>query len=73
VEKSDVEAARWCRKVANKGHAQAQFNLRNMHVKGVGAKKSDGEAARWWRKAANQGDAISQLNIGIAFFRKEKD
>jgi hypothetical protein len=57
VPQSDVEAARWCRKAADQGIAQAQNNLGIMFDKGRGVAPNDVEAARRCRKAADQGIA----------------
>jgi hypothetical protein len=57
VAQSDVEAARWYRKAADQGIAQAQYNLGFMFDQGRGVAQSDVEAARWFRKAADQGFA----------------
>ena len=52
VAQSDMEAARWYRKAADKGFAEAQYNLGTMFAQGRGVPQSDVEAARWHRKAA---------------------
>jgi hypothetical protein len=59
VAQSDEEAARWSRKAADQGHAQAQYNLGSMFYEGRGVAQSDVEAAWWYRKASDQGDAIT--------------
>jgi hypothetical protein len=41
VAQSDVEAARWYRKAADQGHAQAQNNLGTMFEQGRGVAQSD--------------------------------
>jgi TPR repeat protein len=43
---SDVEAARWYRKAADQGHADAQDNMGGMFAQGRGVPQSDVEAAR---------------------------
>jgi hypothetical protein len=48
-----MEAARWCRKAADQGHALAQNNLGTMFYEGRGVAQSGVEAARWYRKAAD--------------------
>ena len=65
VAQSDVEAARWVRKAANQGLADAQNNLGNMFAQGRGVAQNDVEAARCYRKAAHQGHADAQYNHGI--------
>ena len=53
----DVEAARWFRKAADQGDAEAQCHLGDMFAEGRGEAQNDEEAARWYRKAADQGHA----------------
>jgi hypothetical protein len=60
VAQSDVEAARWYRKAADQGHADAQYNLWNVFDEGHGVAQSNAEAVRWFRKAADQGGAEAQ-------------
>ena len=64
VAQSEVEAARWCCKAADQGHAGAQYNLGIMLDQGRGMAQSDVEAARWYRKAADQGFAKAQPQPG---------
>jgi hypothetical protein len=64
VAQSDVEAARWFRKAADKGFAKAQYNLGNMFDQGRGLAQSDVEAARWYRKAADQGHVQALHKLG---------
>jgi TPR repeat protein len=67
VAQSDVKVARWYRKAADQGLAQAQYNLGVMFDQGCGVAQSDMEAVRWLRKAADQGDAQAQYNLGVMF------
>ena len=55
------------RRFAERGDAEAQFNLGVMYAKGEGVPRDDTEAARWFRLAAEQGDATSQFNLGIMY------
>jgi hypothetical protein len=64
---SDEEAARWCRKAADQGHAEAQNSLGYKFFEGRGVAQSDTEAARWCRKAADQGGAEAQNSLGHMF------
>ena len=52
-----AEAAKWRRKAAEQGHAEAQFSLGMMYDIGLGVPKDYAEAAKWVRKAAEQGNA----------------
>ena len=56
MEQSYAEAAKWYRKAAEQGDADAQFLLGVMYHEGHGVERSDAEAAKWWRRAAEQGD-----------------
>lgn len=51
---NDQEAARWYKKAADQGFAEAQCNLGLRYVAGRGVTHSHAEAARWLRKAADQ-------------------
>ena len=55
-----TEAAKWYRKAAEQGHAEAQLWLGNCYYLGEGVPKDEAEAERWWRKAAEQGQADAQ-------------
>jgi TPR repeat protein len=68
VPKDDEEAARWYRKAADQGHADAQAKLGLMYYTGVGViprGKDYREAIHWFRKAADQGHADAQFSIGV--------
>ena len=62
-----LEAIRWYRKVAEQGHAKAQYELSLMYARGEGVTKDYTEAARWCRKAAEQGNAEAQLRLGTMY------
>ena len=48
-------AAAWLRRAADQGHAQAQYTLGLMYLKGSGVAKDEQEAVVWIRRAADQG------------------
>jgi len=48
-----------------RGHAEAQYYLGNMYVRGMGVNQNDKEAMRWFSAAADQGNAASQFNVGL--------
>jgi TPR repeat protein len=52
------------KKLAEQGHAKAQFNLGLMYRNGMGVPEDDLQAVAWYRKAADQGDANAQYNLG---------
>ena len=64
VGKDDAESAKWYRKAAEQGHANAQNKLGFAHANGQGVPRDEAEAARWFRKAAEQGNATAQSNLG---------
>src|ERR1700732_2132083 len=55
------------RPLADKGDALAQFNLGQMHARGLGVQRDYTEAIAWLRKAADQGLAIAQHYLGLAY------
>ncbi len=66
VAKNKKEALKWFKLAAEKGDADAQYNLGMMHYAGFGKKhyKENSEAYRWVRKAAEQGHAKAQFRLG---------
>ena len=54
-QRSYSEAARWYRKAAEQGHANAQYELGWCYFLGQGVKENREEAKKWWKKAADQG------------------
>ena len=53
------EAAKWFRKSANQGFAEAQHKLGVLYDGGKGLPQDYSEAAKWYRKAADQGHAAA--------------
>ncbi len=52
------------KKLAEQGHASAQYNLGVMYANGRGVPKDEQQAVVWYRKAAEQGHASAQYNLG---------
>jgi len=52
---------------AEKGDAQAQFDLGWMYDEGKSVEQDSSEAAKWYRKAAERGLAKAQLNLGAMY------
>ncbi len=50
---------------AERGDAEAQFNLAVLHADGRGVSQDYGEAAKWYRRAAEQGHSYAQFNLGL--------
>ena len=69
VEKNDVKAMHWFEMAADKGYADAQYNLGMMYKNGQGVKQSDDNAMQLFKKAANQGHANAQYNLGVMYSR----
>lgn len=53
---------------AQKGDANAQFELGLMYASGDGVPKDSTEAVKWYRKAAEQGHARAQYSIGYMYY-----
>jgi TPR repeat protein len=58
------QAAFWYRQAADKGHAEAQFNLARLYATGKGVKRDEEQAARWVSASATQGYALAMANFG---------
>jgi TPR repeat protein len=67
-QKGDVESAlRAWRDLADKGHADALYNLGVAYAQGVGVEPSTAEAMYWWHRAALAGSTEAQYNLGAAY------
>jgi TPR repeat protein len=55
------------RKLAESGHAVAQFDLGYCYGFGTGVAKDAMAAAEWYAKAAAQGHAGAQINLGVLY------
>ena len=64
---NDVLDSRETLQLAERGNAQAQFNLGMMYENGQGVRQDYAEALRWYRKAAEQGYAKAQYNLGLMY------
>jgi len=67
VPRDDVEAVKWYRKAAIRGHAEAQHKLGYAYNAGAGVSRDHAEALKWCRMAAEQGYAPAQYNLGIEY------
>jgi uncharacterized protein len=63
----DKQAAYWYELAAQKGHAEAQFNLGRLYATGKGVPHDEEQAARWVRAAASQGYAPAQAGLGTRY------
>jgi hypothetical protein len=68
-----AEAARWYLKAAEQSHAQAQYNLGLMYLKGQGVPRDKALSRLWMSKAANLGDAGAQYEFGMREHRLSMD
>jgi TPR repeat protein len=57
------EAVEWYRKAAEKGNAEAQYNLGEMYRVGRILPKDSAEAARWLKQAADQNHLEAQVRL----------
>jgi uncharacterized protein len=53
--------------VAERGDANAEFNVGLLYATGKGAKQDFRQAAAWYRKAAEQGVGAAQYNLGVMY------
>jgi uncharacterized protein len=60
-------ALRLWHSLAEKGDADAQFQLGVMYESGQGVPPNDADAIKWYRKAAEQDDAVAQFNLGVMY------
>lgn len=52
---------------AERGNADAAYNMAVVHQYGDGVPKNAGEAFRWYRRAAALGDHISEYQVGLMY------
>ena len=64
------EAAQRYRLAAERGDAEAQYNLGSMYYWGRGVLQDDKKAAQWYRAAADQGHVLAQYNLGTMHAEK---
>src|SRR5215210_6081007 len=57
---------------AEKGDAEAQYNLAVMHDMGVGAPKNYSESGKWYAKAAAAGIAEAQFQLAVRYYEHAK-
>lgn len=53
------------RPLAERGFADAQYNLGIVYLHGDGVDKNEAEAIKWFRLAAEQGDRPAQQQLGV--------
>jgi len=68
VQQDQKQAAYWYELAAQKGHAEAQYNLGRLYAEGKGGIPHDDEqAVRWVRAAASQGYPPAQARLGTRY------
>ena len=73
VPQSHAKAAKWWRKAAEQGHADAQNNMGLMYERGEGVPQNDAEAAKWYRQAAEQGHTNAQRSLDAIVERQRRE
>lgn len=53
--------------IAEKGDANAQYNIGLLYAKGEGVPQNYKQAIEWYRKAAEQGVVAAQFNLGVIY------
>ena len=53
--------------LAEKGSAEAQFNLAGMYAKGYGVVMDEKKSFDWYKKSADQGHTKAQYNLGVMY------
>lgn len=63
VQKDEEETFKWCKKAAELGDMESQYNLGRFYQLGEGIKQDDRQAFKWFSKASEQGcfEAMNDL------------
>ena len=61
------DAFKYCKKSAEEGNLEAQFNLGYMYDNGKGVKQDYFKAFELYQKVAEQGYASAQFNLGVMY------
>ncbi len=62
-----VSAFTWLTRAAERGHAEAQYEVGQMHAQGMGTRQDFEQALHWYLQAAAQGHAKAQFNLGFLY------
>jgi len=68
VKSNQEEAAKWFRKSAAQGFAEAEYCLGVCYRDGMGLPQDSAEAVKWFRKAADQGYVVAQSELGACYY-----
>ena len=63
IDDADLRLFRAQLSIAEKGDAQAQYYLGEMHEQGLGTKQNINEAFKWYAKAAEGGDRMAKRKL----------
>jgi TPR repeat protein len=63
------DTADQCRRLAEQGDANGEFDLARMYFDGKGVAKNYAEALQWYRKAAEQGHVKAEFDLGEMYLR----
>ncbi len=63
-----TDALRAFRPLAERGDTNAQVNLGNLYMRGLGVKQDYHAAHRWYGQAARQGNVAGQSKLGIMYY-----
>jgi uncharacterized protein (DUF427 family) len=61
-----IAYCRWL-PLAERGYAEAQYNVGWLYANGNGLAVDIGKALSWWQRAARQGHADAQFAVGLAY------
>ncbi len=53
--------------LAEKGSAEAQYNIAGLYAKGYGVMMDENTSFDWYKKAAEQGHPKAQFNLGVMY------
>jgi TPR repeat protein len=67
TEENTLEAARWCRRAAEQGHAVAQLSLGRKLLLGEAVVPDMKEAFAWFMKSALQGNPQAELALSVCY------
>ncbi len=68
-EKDYQKAYQEWKAAAEKGNAEAQFDLGLLYAQGLGVRRDLTEAAKWYQKSADQGNGEAQFALGQMYSR----
>src|SRR6266542_78278 len=67
VEKDEIKAFEYFKKLAEKDDAEAQFKLGYCYYKGIGIEINKEKSVELYKIAAENGNEVAQYNLGICY------